>query len=477
MTNSYSLSKVKYTLILFILTSILMGINLFLEFKYLSEISLLFNFLLSIFGVYHIIFVDKFLSNIRDITVTVSKGEFEDRVVNIPEAGILKDLSWGVNNMLDQLEAFMREVKTSIEYAYQKQFYRKVLSNGLRGGFAINAEDINVAIKAMEENFEFNRKNAIARELSELSSSNLNSGLHTIQNDLNQNVQFIANMSKDIFAISKQSTDSIVTINSVTSNMGGLISTIDENGDSINQFANRVTDITNVISLINDIADQTNMLALNAAIEANRAGVHGRGFAVVADNVRELAERTQRATNEVSITINTMKQEMDDIQNNSATLISLAKDAQESIDQFENVLSEFDRESKRLSETATSVESQIFIVLAKIDHIVFKSNAYISVNLGKKIQDFSDHTKCRFGKWYNDRGRKMFNQNKSFINMQEPHKNVHSTVIHALGCLERGHCDEEILKDFKLMEENSQELFNLMDELSKYLKSRILDER
>ncbi len=151
----------------------------------------------------------------------------------------------------------------------------------------------------------------------------------------NKNLQETKNFSEQTVENIKGDLESLTKMTSSLKNMvEKILDTSEEESalsEKVIELVSQAAQIKEVLNIIKEISEQTNLLALNAAIEAARAGEHGRGFAVVADEVRKLAERTQKGLSEIDATVGTVIQSVQDIsqdlKDNSEIIKELSADA------------------------------------------------------------------------------------------------------------------------------------------------------
>ena len=254
-------------------------------------------------------------------------------------------------------------------------------------------------------------------------------------------------------------------IESIAINLSNLAESSTLAATKVGELDERAQQISRIIQLIREIADQTNLLALNAAIEAARAGEQGRGFAVVADEVRKLAERTASATGEIADVV-------ERIRIDSAS-------SRDQIGILADQSGEFSRDGqsaagtmKQLLDISAGMEKAIaasalrgFCELAKFDHLIYKFRIY-QVLLGLSAEEeanFGSHTACRLGQWYYEgEGRACFSQLPGYREIEPPHIEVHRCGINALKAAD----GKAMLENLASMEEASMKVLEGLEKMA-----------
>ena len=234
-------------------------------------------------------------------------------------------------------------------------------------------------------------------------------------NDITQEIQVSvtdANQSRDNTIVANTNLDEAAKdIIRLTSDVQETANIEAELAVKIDQLSIQAEQVKQVLSVIGDIADQTNLLALNAAIEAARAGEHGRGFAVVADEVRKLAERTQKSLTEIQATINVIVQSVMDasgqMNTNSKNIQELANVSssvevkivhtlelmKEATRATNKTVKDFERTSNLVNTMAAQMNSANEIVASNVRSVEEIAEAaehlnHMTENLNQKMEQF-----------------------------------------------------------------------------------------
>jgi methyl-accepting chemotaxis protein len=427
---------------------------------------------LSLYTVYRILWA---LDNLTRKLKQAADGNLDQRITRIKRGGATHDLAWALNDLLDQQEAYFSEVFSAFDHAARGQTFRLAVDQGLHGAFRDAMKRINISVGSLGQVQQMALKEKLVSQVTDLNSGNLIGNLKSIQ-------EYLMNMTQELSGVGQLSKEtaqdadgSRATIEGLVGNLNRMAEMVAQTNTQIALLHEKSDEITQIVQVITDVADRTNLLALNAAIEAAHAGEVGKGFAVVAEEVRTLSENTKDAAASIAATIESFGQATARMIEDSEQVKGLAEGSRDAVTDFRAQVLKFADSAKTSLFQVNKAQDFSFASLVKVDHFLYKQNGYRVVHKGsdsaeaKAVQ--TDHRGCRLGKWYyQGQGAERFSQVPSFVSLEAPHASVHQNVHQAVDLLQ-GHWENDpsiqhrIYGHFEAAERASEAVVQIIDRM------------
>jgi len=142
------------------------------------------------------IFNDPLIRQVRDVLIKAGRGELSDRITHIPDDHVLQGVAWGINDMLDQTEQMLRDIRASISAANEGKYYRNIPIEGYKGDFKTSIPELNQAIASIADGYRTKMRGELA-QMFEKRTGGIGKGLSMIQADINHNTDIIEEINKN----------------------------------------------------------------------------------------------------------------------------------------------------------------------------------------------------------------------------------------------------------------------------------------
>lgn len=298
-------------------------------------------------------------------------------------------------------------------------------------------------------------------------NENLKKGLLDIQANISESTELARTNLSESYKINGTYEDSKNKLNIIVNDIASLNTNATDINNVVTDLNTKASDIADAVVTIDQISFQTNILSLNAAVEAATAGEAGKGFAVVAQEVRNLATRSAEAAKEITKVVNSIQESVEQTNQKFAIMTKAIDNISNETITYSGNIHEVMETSKETFSGLGHITDRIFMSLAKLDHVIWKVNTYLSVANKEPAFAFVDHKNCRLGKWYNEGlGKKYFASTPSYSKLDIPHSKVHNGTHHVFDEIEKENLDyDALLASFKEMETASDEVFSLLDKI------------
>lgn len=423
--------------------------------------------------------VSRAFITIQQVFSTVSsanKGGFHKRIYNTVGMGELGMVAWELNDFLDYIESYFKEVNSCFSYVANGSYDRKALYRGLPGQLKKSLISINTSIDTMKDGMDLVAANELHSELHNLNTTNLIKNLKVSQLDLNRINDEVRSVEQIADKNGMAAQESHKEVNAMSSRLAEMNSSIQEVAAVVAELGEDSKHVSESLSIITEIADQTSLLALNAAIEAARAGEQGRGFAVVAEEVKSLSNRTKESASNVSSIIGSFSQRVQDMVTKAESSSVAASEMSGQVETFKDRFVEFSEAAEKTSSYVLSARNLTFGALVKLDHVILKQNGYLALDDSKdrsaEISEAScGHSDCEFGQWYfNGDGYHSHSHLSSYAKLQEPHEKLHNLLHSAISFRDLNWRNDSqirsnIVHDMRQVEEASERFLDGIDQL------------